>query len=87
MPIWVTGRLSWPPRSELAARAVFALDISNPRCLRPNDVMWEFNSSLDADMGQFVGRPYMGITEGGQWVAAFGNGLNSAQSTRNSVYH
>ena len=59
-------------------RAVFALDISNPRSFAATDVLWEFNSDLDADMGQFVGRPYMGITEGGQWVAAFGNGLNSA---------
>lgn len=60
------------------ARAVYALDISNPRNFDENDVMWEFNDSLDTDMGQFVGRPYMGMTEGGQWVAAFGNGLNSA---------
>ncbi|SFN20538.1 PilC/PilY family type IV pilus protein [Dokdonella immobilis] len=59
------------------ARAVFALDVSDPRNFDQNDVLWEFNDSLDTDMGQFVGRPYMGITEGGQWVAAFGNGLNS----------
>ncbi|MEZ5461966.1 PilC/PilY family type IV pilus protein [Dokdonella sp.] len=58
-------------------RAVYALDISNPRAFSATDVLWEFNSDLDPDMGQFVGRPYMGITEGGQWVAAFGNGLNS----------
>jgi type IV pilus assembly protein PilY1 len=59
------------------ARAVYALDVSDPRNFDENDVMWEFNSSLDPDMGQFTGRPYMGITEGGTWVAAFGNGLNS----------
>ena len=59
-------------------RGVYALDISDPRNFDENDVMWEFNSSLDTDMGQFVGRPYIGITEGGTWVAAFGNGLNSA---------
>ncbi|MFZ1392507.1 MAG: PilC/PilY family type IV pilus protein, partial [Dokdonella sp.] len=57
-------------------RAVYALDISDPRNFEAADVMWEFNSSLDPRMGQFVGRPYMGITEGGQWVAVFGNGLN-----------
>ena len=43
--------------------------------------MWEFNSSIDPDMGQFTGRPYMGITESGQWVAAFGNGVNSASQS------
>ncbi|HET9034247.1 MAG TPA: PilC/PilY family type IV pilus protein [Dokdonella sp.] len=59
------------------ARAVYALDVSNPRSFGQSDVMWEFNSSLDGDMGQFVGRPYIGVTEGNQWVAVFGNGLNS----------
>jgi type IV pilus assembly protein PilY1 len=60
-------------------RAVYALDITNPRTFDESKVMWEFNSSMDGDMGQFVGRPYVGMTEGGQWVAVFGNGLNSAR--------
>jgi len=59
------------------ARAIYALDVSDPRNFDASDVMWEFNNSMDGDMGQFVGRPYIGITEGGQWVAVFGNGLNS----------
>jgi type IV pilus assembly protein PilY1 len=61
------------------ARAVYTLDISNPRSFASGDVLWEFSDSIDSDMGQFIGRPYMGITEGGQWVAAFGNGYNSAR--------
>ena len=59
------------------ARAVFALDVGNPRAFTQTDVLWEFNSTLDGDMGQFVGRPYVGLAEGNQWVAVFGNGLNS----------
>ncbi len=62
-------------------RAVYALDITDPRSFGTSDVMWEFNSSDDADMGQFVGRPYMGLTEDGNWVAAFGNGYNSASQS------
>jgi type IV pilus assembly protein PilY1 len=61
------------------ARAIYALDVSNPRSFTQSNVMWEFNSSMDTDMGQFVGRPYVGMTEGGQWVAVFGNGLNSSR--------
>lgn len=59
-------------------RGVYALNITDPRNFATTDVMWEFNSTDDADMGQFVGRPYMGLTEDGNWVAAFGNGYNSA---------
>ncbi len=59
------------------ARAVFALDVGNPRAFAQTDVLWEFNNTLDGDMGQFVGRPYVGLTEGNKWVAVFGNGLNS----------
>ncbi len=59
------------------ARAVYALDVTDPYTFDEGDVMWEFNDSIDARMGQFVGRPYMGITEDGTWIATFGNGLNS----------
>jgi len=59
-------------------RSVFALDVTNPRAFTAANVLWEFNNSIDIDMGQFVGRPYAGITEDGTWVAAFGNGYNSA---------
>jgi type IV pilus assembly protein PilY1 len=61
------------------AKSVFALDITDPRNFDANDVLWEFNSASDPDMGQFVGRPYAGITGDGAWVAAFGNGYNSAR--------
>ena len=59
-------------------KGVYALNITDPRHFDAGDVMWEFNSGDDADMGQFVGRPYMALTEDGNWVAAFGNGYNSA---------
>ena len=58
------------------ARAVYALDITDPATFDEDNVMWEFNDSIDARMGQFVGRPYLGITEDGSWIAAFWHGLN-----------
>ncbi|HET6545217.1 MAG TPA: PilC/PilY family type IV pilus protein [Rhodanobacteraceae bacterium] len=66
------------------SRSVFALDVTNPRSFTKDNVMWEFNSNgADPDsqlMGQFVGRPWLGITEDGTWVATFGNGYNSANN-------
>jgi len=59
-------------------KGVYALNITDPRNFSTDDVMWEFTGADDPDMGQFVGRPYMGLTEDGNWVAAFGNGYNSA---------
>jgi type IV pilus assembly protein PilY1 len=59
-------------------KGVYALNITDPRHFDTGDVMWEFNSGDDTDMGQFVGRPYIGLTDDGNWVAAFGNGYNSA---------
>ncbi|MBN8728492.1 MAG: hypothetical protein J0H15_12425 [Xanthomonadales bacterium] len=61
-------------------RGVFALDVTSPANFSKDKVLWEFNSSDDARMGQFVGRPNMGIAENGQWLAVFGNGYNSANN-------
>lgn len=62
------------------ARGVYALDITSPSTFAASNVLWEFNSALDPDMGQFVGRPYMGLTDDKKWVAAFGNGYNSTNN-------
>lgn len=62
-------------------RGVYALDITSPRNFDESKVMWEFNSSNNAKMGQFVGRPYVGLTEDDKWVAVFGNGYNSKDQT------
>jgi type IV pilus assembly protein PilY1 len=61
-------------------RGVFALDVTSPANFSKDKVLWEFNSSDDARMGQFVGRPNMGIAENGQWLAVFGNGYNSVDN-------
>ena len=58
-------------------RGVYVLDITDPRDFAAEDALWEFSSRDDVDMGQFVGRPYIGRAESG-WVAVFGNGYNSA---------
>ena len=58
-------------------RSVFALDVSDPAEMEPEDVLWEFSNS---DLGEGVTRPAISrITYNGEprWVALFGNGYNS----------
>lgn len=57
-------------------RGIFALDISNGAGFDKNDVLWEFTSEDDTDLGY----TYSNITvaksnyNDGEWVAIFGNG-------------
>ncbi|WP_440223491.1 pilus assembly protein [Dokdonella sp. MW10] len=69
------------PSGAVGGRSVFALDVTNPRNFVAGNVMWEFGDRDDGRMGQFVGRPYMGIDGAGRWIAVFGNGLNSTGRT------
>lgn len=62
------------------ARSVFALDVTDPNNFTQNNVLWEFNDKSEtptSDMGQFLGRPQLGLLPSGKWAAVFGNGLNS----------
>lgn len=58
-------------------RGIFALDISNS-VFSPADVLWEINSSNDAELGYTIGSPQVGRAPNGDWVAVFGNGYESA---------
>jgi len=57
-------------------RGVFALNVSH-EIFTENDVLWEFNSENDSDLGYTIGTPQIGITPNGKWVAVFGNGYDS----------
>lgn len=58
-------------------RGVYALDVTDPETFTANDVLWEFNSEDDADLGFTYGEPLITRLENGDWVAIFGNGYNS----------
>jgi len=59
-------------------QGVFALDIGSPDSFNPStDVLWEFTSEDDPDIGNPFGRPVISRLEDGTWVAVFGNGYNS----------
>jgi type IV pilus assembly protein PilY1 len=63
------------------APAVFALDVTHPSSFGTSSLLWEFNSKVDADMGQFTGIPSPPtLTSDGKWVTAFGNGYNGASN-------
>jgi type IV pilus assembly protein PilY1 len=57
---------------------VFALDVGDPDGFNPAaDVLWEFTSDDDPDMGHTFGDPIISRLEDGTWVAVFANGYNS----------
>jgi type IV pilus assembly protein PilY1 len=58
-------------------RAIFALDITDPSHMNSSDVLWEFNSSDDGDLGYTIGQAVIARLRGGTWAALFGNGYGS----------
>jgi type IV pilus assembly protein PilY1 len=63
-------------------KGVYALDVSDPDNFSADDVMWEFTSADDADMGVAIPSPTIARLANDQWVAIVANGYNSAGSAR-----
>jgi type IV pilus assembly protein PilY1 len=62
------------------AKAVFAIDTTEHTNLRGTDILWEVNDSVTGftnDLGYITQRVQAGVTASGDWVAVFGNGVNS----------
>jgi type IV pilus assembly protein PilY1 len=61
-------------------RSVYALNVTDPTSFNESNaadiVLWEFNSTHDADLGFTYSQPQIGMTNDGSWVAIFGNGYN-----------
>ncbi|WP_295886796.1 PilC/PilY family type IV pilus protein [uncultured Thiohalocapsa sp.] len=58
------------------ARAVFALDVTDPETFGPEQVLWEMT---DDELGYTIGQATIARLEAGdRWVALVGNGYNSA---------
>ncbi len=57
-------------------RGYFALDVTTPK-FDIGDVMWEFTSADDEDLGFTFSRPSIVKMQNGKWAAIFGNGYNS----------
>ncbi|UXI66321.1 pilus assembly protein [Tahibacter amnicola] len=64
----------------IGGRGVYALNVSGlgqTGQFGPGNVLWEFNSQVDPDMGRLQERPQIALLPDGRWAAIFGNGYNS----------
>lgn len=59
-------------------RAVYALDVTSPTGFGPANVLWEFSSSNDADLGYSLPQATIARLYNGRWAAIVGNGYNGA---------
>ncbi|MCG5534645.1 pilus assembly protein [Ectothiorhodospira mobilis] len=57
-------------------RGLFALDITDPSDIGASDVLWEFSSEDDADLGYTFSQPTVAMLNNGEWAVIFGNGYN-----------
>ena len=61
----------------LGGKGVYALNITDPEDFDADDVLWEFTSSDDSDLGVSMPQPAIARLSGGKWVAIVSNGYNS----------
>lgn len=64
-------------------KSIFALDVTAPQSFAASNVLWEYQDTQD--LGLTLSQPQIGRAANGQWVAVFGNGVNS-QSGRSYLY-
>ncbi|MFB4205092.1 Type IV pilus biogenesis factor PilY1 [wastewater metagenome] len=60
-------------------RGLFALDVTSPS-IDSSDVLWEFSSQNDADLGHTFSEPTVARLNNGEWAVIFGNGYNDSGS-------
>lgn len=58
-------------------KGIFALDITDPDSFGASNVLWEFTSADDPDLGLTFSRPMIARLNNGKWGAIVGNGYNS----------
>lgn len=59
------------------ARAVFALDVTNPDGFGPSSALWEFTNTNDADLGYTLAQPSVVRMQDGHWAVIAANGYGS----------
>lgn len=59
------------------AKAVYALDVTDPLNMTPSKVMWEISAATPgfSNMGHVLSDVQAGVLPSGDWVAVFGNGV------------
>ncbi len=71
-------------------RGIYALDVTDPTAFSEANAdkitLWEFSNNDDADLGYTYSKPQIALTDGGKWVAIFGNGYNDTGSGQASLF-
>ena len=71
-------------------RGIFALDITNPSDFTDGNagskVLWEFDSSDNANLGYTFAKPTIAMMENDKWAVIFGNGYNSGGQETASLF-
>jgi type IV pilus assembly protein PilY1 len=62
-------------------KGLFGLNVSNPSGFSGSDVLWEYMSASDTNLGYMLGRPKIAQMKTGQWAVIVGNGYNSSDGT------
>ena len=60
------------------SRAVFALDVTSTTSMNAGNVLWELDSTQQAELGHVLAPIEVGLMKNGKWAAVFGNGYGSA---------
>jgi len=74
------------------ARGLFALDVTHPEAFTAANVMGEFTSANDANLGYTFSRPHILMTNAvgssgeKRWAIIFGNGVNSGGTGRPALF-
>ncbi len=63
-------------------KGVYALDVSDPGNFAADNVMWEFTSADDSNMGVAIPSPTIARLANGQWAAIVANGYNSGGNAK-----
>lgn len=63
-------------------KGVYALDVSDPESFSADDVMWEFTSADDSNMGVAIPSPTIARLANGKWAAIVANGYNSGGNAK-----
>ncbi|MBQ0917530.1 hypothetical protein KBW71_03680 [Hydrogenophaga aromaticivorans] len=58
-------------------KGLYGLDVTNPASFDGADVLWEYFSTTDNDLGYMLGRPVIAQLQNGAWAVIVGNGYNS----------
>lgn len=63
-------------------KGVYALDVTDPDNFSADDVMWEFTSADDSNMGVAIPSPTIARLANGKWAAIVANGYNSGGNAK-----